>query len=66
MGGALEVSGSAAYIKDASDNSNTARLIFTWTSRSRTERLEAEFVSVPTNYCAKVVEEKPGKTTPVR
>ncbi len=65
MGGALDVSGSASYIKDTCDNSNTARLIFTWTSRSRTERLETEFKSVVTNYCSSVVAEGPGSTPPV-
>ncbi len=66
MGGALEVSGSASYIKDVCDNSNTARLIFTWTSRSRTERLETEYKSVVTNYCSSVVREGSGLTPPVR
>ena len=65
MGGALDVSGSAAYMKDTCDNSNTVRLIFKWTSRSRTERLETVYKSVASNYCASVVTGGPDSTPPV-
>jgi hypothetical protein len=66
MGGALQVTGSAAYINDSCENANTARLIFRWSSRSHTERLEPAFVSDLSNYCMAIVAEGEGRTPPVR
>jgi hypothetical protein len=71
MCGALDVgaSGPFSYIKDTCDNSNTVRLIFAWTCRSRTERLERDFKSVVSNYCTTSVvaarEGPAGRTPPV-